>query len=365
MTTKTRQITKQIFAKAETVGRPLKFMELCGTHSRSIARHGIKQILPSNITLVTGPGCPVCVTDQEDIDIIVGLAANKIPVAVYGDTVNVPGTVSSLEKERRRGADVNIVYDTTQALVLAKVKPGLVFFGLGFETTAPMTAWAIKNGLIAYSAHKLFPPAMAALLAHKAIKIDGFINPGHVSAIIGTKVYEQFKVPQVIAGFSGLDVLKAIDMLLSQIIARNPKVENEYGRVVKPEGNGAARDLIAEVFRITDARWRGLGVIAASGLKIKKKYREQDAEFVHHDLIGKIKSKIKIKPSACRCGEILQGLIEPRACPLFGKACTPDTPYGACMVSVEGACHIEMTAKLLFDIMPKSNFKRPLKSTGI
>jgi len=321
--------------------RPLRFMELCGTHSQTIAIHGLKSLVPKNIKLVTGPGCPVCVTDQSDIDVMVGLALNGIPVAVYGDTLNVPGNLMSLDEARQKGADVNVVYDTQDAVRLQKEKPGLVFFGLGFETTTPMAAWAIKEGLVVYSAHKLFPPAMDALLSNKDLIIDGFINPGHVSAILGTEVYKKFDFPQVITGFEGMDVLKAIDMLFDQIIKKERKVENEYVRVVKKDGNAKARKLIFEVFEIGDAKWRGLGEIKKSGLKIRKKYQKQNAEFVHKDLIKKIKSEIKPKPSACKCGLVLQGLIESRECPLFGKACTPDRPMGACMVSVEGGCNIE------------------------
>ncbi len=335
------KILKDIRGKAARIGRPLRFMELCGTHSQSIAEHGIKKLMPKNIKLVSGPGCPVCVTDQSDIDAAVGLALNGIPVAVYGDTLNIPGNLMSLEQARQKGADVSVVYDTRDGLKLQKEKPDLVFFGLGFETTAPMTAWAIKKGLVVYSSHKLFPPAMDALLANKKINVDGFIDPGHVSAIIGTEVYKKFKVPQVIAGFEEADVLKAVNMLLDQIISDEARVENEYARVVRKNGNPKARELIQEVFAVGGAKWRGLGVIKKSGLKIRKKYQKQDAEFVYKDLIKKIRAEIRPKPSACRCGDVLRGLIESRECPLFGKVCGPDTPYGACMVSVEGGCNIE------------------------
>lgn len=335
------EILKEIHKKAARIGRPLRFMELCGTHSQSVAQNGIKNLLPENIKLVAGPGCPVCVTDQSDIDAVAGLALAGIPIAVYGDVLNVPGNLMSLEQARQKGADINIVYDTQDAVNLAKKKPKLVFFGLGFETTTPMTAWAIKQGLAVYSVHKIFLPAMAALLANKKINVDGFIDPGHVSAIIGTEVYKKFKVPQVIAGFEGVDVLKAINMLLDQILKNEIKVENEYFRVVKKEGNKKAKKIIGEVFEIADAKWRGLGAIKKSGLKIRKKYQKQDAEFIYRDLIKKIKAGIKPKPSACKCGLVLQGLIESRECPLFGKVCTPDNPQGACMVSVEGGCNIE------------------------
>ena len=325
---------------AEKIGRSIRLMELCGTHSQTIAEHGIKKLMPKNISLVSGPGCPVCVTDQSDIDVVVGLALAGIPIAVYGDIMGVPGNLMSLEEARRNGANVEIVYSISEAVESQKEKPDLVFFGLGFETTSGMTAWAVKNGLVVYCAHKLFPPAMEALLANQKIKVDGFINPGHVSAIIGEDVYRKFKIPQVIAGFSGEDVLLAIGMLLTQILDDKPRVENAYGRLVKKEGNKKAQKIIAGVFEACDARWRGLGEIKNSGLKIRKKYQAQDAEVVHQKLITEIRKEIRIKPSACKCGLVLQGLVEPKNCPLFGKTCTPDNPQGACMVSVEGSCNV-------------------------
>jgi hydrogenase expression/formation protein HypD len=336
-----KKLVENIKLLARKIGREIRLMELCGTHSQTIAQHGIKSLMPARVKLVSGPGCPVCVTDQSDIDVMVGLALAGVPVAVYGDTMQVPGNLMSLEEASRQGANVSIVYDITEAVMMAKEKPNLVFFGLGFETTTGMTAWAIQQGLIVYCAHKLFPPAMTALLANKKIKVDGFINPGHVSSIIGTQVYQQFSIPQVVAGFDGENLLLAIEMLLEQILAGKKIVENAYPRLVKKEGNPKARKLIAEVFQISDARWRGLGEIKNSGLKIRKKYQKQDAEFVYRDLIVKIKKEIKPKPSACKCGLVLQGLIDPKGCPLFRKVCNPDNPQGACMVSVEGSCNVE------------------------
>jgi len=316
-------------------------MELCGTHSQTVAQYGIKGILPDNIRLVAGPGCPVCVTDQRDTDSVVGLALEGIPIATYGDMLKVPGTLMSLEKARGSGADVSVVYDVAEALELKSKKPSLVFFGIGFETTAPMTAWAIKNGLAVYSAHKKFLPAMEALLENKKLKIDGFINPGHVSAITGMKNYEKLKVPQVIAGFEATDVLRAISMLLDQIIKGNYSVQNQYQRVVKINGNPRARKIIDEVFETADTNWRGLGKIKKSGLRIRKKFQKQDAEYVFRNFLKKIGRKIIPRPTACKCGEILQGLREPKKCPLFAKVCTPQNPHGPCMVSVEGMCNIE------------------------
>jgi len=335
-----KKISKDIKDKTKKVNRPLRFMELCGTHSEAIAKHGIKNILPENIKLITGPGCPVCVTDQSEIDVIAGLALSGIPIACYGDAVNIPGSLGSLENARQKGAQVFIVYDVTEALELSKKIPNLVFWGIGFETTTVMTAWVIQQGLTVFSSHKLFPPAMEALLKNDKIRIDGFIDPGHVSAIIGTEVYAKFQIPQVVAGFEAEDVLRAIDMLLSQIVAGEKKVENEYTRLVKKEGNAKARKLISEVFEIRNASWRGLGEIKNSGLKIRKKYQNLDAEFIHKELITKIKKEIKPRKNACRCGEVLQGIIESKQCKLFGKSCTPDNPQGACMVSREGSCNI-------------------------
>ncbi len=335
------KLVKNIHIKAKKIGRPIRLMDLCGTHSQTIAEHGIKKLMPKNVSLVSGPGCPVCVTDQSDIDVVVGLALSGLPVAVYGDTMQVPGNVMSLEEAKRNGADVKIVYSISEAVAMQKEKPNLVFFGIGFETTTGMTAWAIKNRLTVYSAHKLFPLAMEALLANRKIRVDGFIDPGHVSAIIGTEVYQKFNIPQVVAGFSGEDVLLAINMLLSQIFENKPRVENAYGRLVKKEGNRKALKLISEVFEVCDARWRGLGEIKNSGLKIRKKYQLQDASVVHKKLIAKIKKEIKPKPSACKCELVLQGLLDPKDCPLFGKVCMPESPQGACMVSVEGSCNVE------------------------
>jgi len=341
------KILDNIRQKAAQIKRPLRFMELCGTHAEAIAKHGIKSLMPENIKLITGPGCPVCVTDQEDIDIIVGLAIAGISVVCYGDAVGVPGNLGSLEEARRNGSDVRMVYDVSEIVEthcnasIRKGKSNLVFWGLGFETTTPATAWAVAQGVTVFSSHKIFPPAMEILLKNKDVKIDGFINPGHVSTIIGTQIYKQFKIPQVVAGFEAMDVLRAVDMLLDQIISGKTEVQNEYTRLVKKEGNKKALKLINDTFEIVDSKWRGLGVIKKAGLKLKKKYQARDAEYIYRDIIKDIKSKIKPKYNACRCGEVLQGMIESRECPLFGKICTPDSPQGACMVSTEGSCNIE------------------------
>jgi hydrogenase expression/formation protein HypD len=335
------KILKEIEKKASLINRPLTFMELCGTHSQTIAAFGLKKILPKNLSLIAGPGCPVCVTSQRDVESVAGLALARIPIATYGDTLKIFDTSVLLKKNRGSQIDISVVYDITEALRLKSQKPNLVFWGIGFETTAPMSAWAIKKGLTVYSTHKKFFPAMKTLLQNRELKIDGFINPGHVSAITGTKIYENLRFPQVVAGFEPEDVLQAISWLLDQIISKKPRVQNEYKRVVKREGNKRAQKIIQEVFEVKDSFWRGLGKIKKSGLVIRKKYRAQDAEYVYSQLLRKIRKKIILPPSACQCGKILQGIYRPQECPLFAKICQPENPQGPCMVSVEGACHIE------------------------
>lgn len=387
------KIIKQINKLALQINRQITIMELCGTHTETVAKNGIKNILPSNIKLLSGPGCPVCVTDQRDIDAIIALALNGVPVACYGDVLRVPGIIKmqkskcknqndnvkfknnknnylyslSLNKARELGADITEVYSTEDALKLQQEKPDLVFFGLGFETTAPMTADAIKRGLTVYSSHKLFVPAMQAIVNTPTLKIDGFINPGHVSTIIGVEPYEKFKLPQVITGFEAEDVLMAIYMLLKQIAENRAEVENEYTRAVRTKGNLAAKKLIDEIFETEDAFWRGLGKIPCSGLKIRDKYSEFDAKIKYKKILNtnchfesaseRMKNPVaatqgtKLRdssPSAqndiskqCICGAILRGLKQPKDCKLFNKKCTPENPVGACMVSNEGACGIE------------------------
>jgi hydrogenase expression/formation protein HypD len=350
-----KNIIKLIKETAHKIGRNVNLMEVCGTHTQAVARHGIRQLMPKNIKLISGPGCPVCVTAQEDIDAIVSLALAGVPVATYGDMLRVPGHFGSLDQAREKGAKVFSVYSTEDALELQKEYPDLVFFGLGFETTAPMTAYAVKKGLAVYSTHKLFLPAMKALLEIGELKIDGYICPGHVSTIIGVEPYKEMKVPQVITGFEADDILVAIFMLLKQIKEGRAEVENEYLRSVRSSGNPKAYKAIFDVFEVKGGNWRGFGVIPNSGLEIKKKYKAQDAKIKYKNIIKK--STIGNPPAssrkasragrqstignACRCGEIIRGLKKPKDCPLFKKACIPEKPFGPCMVSVEGACNVE------------------------
>lgn len=339
--TKQESILKKINEISSDIGRQVNIMEVCGTHTQVISRYGIRGILPKNIKLITGPGCPVCVTPQEDIDAIVNLALAGIPVATYGDVLRVPSFYGSLENAASQGAKVLPVYSIEEALYLKNKYPDLIFFGIGFETTAPMTAIAIKKGLTVYSAHKLFLPAMEALLQMGELKIDGFINPGHVSTIVGVEPYKKMKVPQVISGFEAEDVLVGIYMLLRQIKQHRAEVENEYVRSVKKRGNPVAYELIFQVFEIKDSNWRGFGVIPKSGLEIKKEHIQFNAKIKYKRILSKVDFTKSCKPAACRCGEVIRGLIDPVQCPLFGKACVPERPYGPCMVSVEGSCNVE------------------------
>jgi len=336
----TQTIINNINNLAKQIGKNVNLMEVCGTHTQAISRYGIRQLMPKNVNLITGPGCPVCVTDQSDIDNLVSLALAGIPIATYGDTIKVPGDFGSLEDAQRKGAKVFAVYSVEEVLELQKQYPEIVFFGLGFETTAPMTAFAIQNGLTIYSAHKLFLPAMTYLLQNGLTNIDGFIDPGHVSVIVGTDAFKSIKAPQVITGFEAEDVLLGIYLLLKQFQENRQDVENQYTRAVTKEGNKKAYDLIFEVFEKNEGLWRGLGSILNSGLAIKKKYQEFDAKIKYKDILNKINHTYK-KNSACKCGEIIQGALKPQQCPMFNKVCTPDKPFGPCMVSSEGACNVE------------------------
>lgn len=325
--------------------RPSTLMEVCGTHTVAIARHGLRQALPEGVRLISGPGCPVCVTPQEEIDRFIALGRRpRVTLATFGDMMRVPGSERSLEQARAEGVDVRVVYSPLDAVALAPRLPDreLVFFGIGFETTAPAVALAIleakKQGIANFSvlcAHKLIPPALLALL-HSEIMVDGFICPGHVSVIIGSDAYRPVAArgkPCVVAGFEPADILQAIELLLNQIRDGRSEVEIAYSRAVRPSGNPRAQELIARVFTIADARWRGLGPIPASGLALAQEFAEFDSARRFEVALPAAK-----EPAGCRCGDVLRGAINPPECPLFGTACTPAQPIGACMVSGEGAC---------------------------
>ncbi|MBM2825244.1 MAG: hydrogenase expression/formation protein HypD [Dehalococcoidales bacterium] len=325
----------------------VNLMEVCGTHTVAIFKHGIRQLLPETVNLISGPGCPVCVTPNADIDKAIALAQNAgIILVTFGDMIKVPGSYSSLNQIKAAGADIRVVYSVLDALRMAEDNPrkSVVFFGVGFETTAPTTASAIleaeRGGLDNFfllSVHKVMPPAMKLLLDADEVHIDGFICPGHVSTIIGSEPYEfiprQYGIPCVITGFEPLDILQGIDMLLEQVANGEPRVAIQYRRAVRPEGNPVALKYLATVFEVTDARWRGIGIIPGSGLKLGQQYRRFDAEHAFN-----IVTRPPKEAKGCRCGDVLRGVCLPAECHLFGKACTPEHPSGPCMVSTEGTC---------------------------
>ena len=327
--------------------RPLRLMEVCGTHTTAIFRHGINSLLPKEIELVSGPGCPVCVTSQGDIDAFIGLCKKPGLISVvFGDMVRVPGSKSSLAAERAKGADIRVVYSPLDAVELARRNPQkeVVFFGVGFETTAPAVAGAVMeankrklNNLSVYCALKRIPPALNALFCQGDSAINGLLCPGHVSVITGVKVYEpiaaRFGLPCVVAGFLPADILQAILMLVMQIEKGLATVENAYGRSVLPQGNALAQRIVETVFNTRDARWRGLGIVPESGLCFKKEFSLFDAS----RRFGLVPKQGR-EPKGCCCADVLRGLAMPYSCPLYKKVCTPQNPVGPCMVSGEGVC---------------------------
>ena len=343
---------------------PITIMEVCGSHTMNIHRYGLKKMLPANIRLLSGPGCPVCVTPVSYIDTAIALSqksANStgekdVLITTFGDMMRVPGSSSSLEKEKAKGTSITVVYSTLDALHLAEKHPDkkVVFLAVGFETTAPTIAASIieaeKRNLTNYfvlTSHKVMPPVMEALLRDKELNLDGFLCPAHVSTIIGSKPYEfiarDFHIPCVIAGFEPLDILQGIYLLLEQITRKESSVRIQYSRVAKYEGNPTALALLDRVFEPCDAEWRGLGIIPGSGLKLRSQYERFDAHTVFRisDFGFQINSAICNPQSAingCICGDILRGVKLPADCKLFGKVCNPEHPVGACMVSSEGTC---------------------------
>jgi len=336
-------------ASARAGREPLRLMEFCGGHTHAIMRYGLREALAPEIHLLSGPGCPVCVTSDSDIDAAIALAS--VPgtvVATFGDLVRVPGTRSSLQEARAAGADVRIVYSALDALEIARRSPNraVVMLGIGFETTAPTVAAALEmaraekqTNFSVLSLHKRTPPAMRAILNGGA-RLDGIIGPGHVTAITGWRAWEflpvEFGIPCAVAGFEPLDLLHAIDQLVAAIVARSPRVVNAYPRGVTAEGNATAEALLVRVFEVGHADWRGLGNVPESGLSPRPKYAVHDARR-RFALPATVAGKTAVA-RGCRCGDVLRGAIDPAECPLFGGACTPGRPVGPCMVSSEGAC---------------------------
>lgn len=340
-----RRLAQEI---ASLTNKPLKIMEVCGGHTHSIFKYGIEDLLPSNIEMIHGPGCPVCVIPLGRVDDAIFLARQKnVIFTTFGDAMRVPGSSMSLLEAKASGADVRMVYSPLDALKIARKNPQrqIVFLALGFETTAPSTAMTIlqadKEGIENFTIfcnHIMIVPALRALLESPDLKLDGFIGPGHVSTVIGTRPYEfvarDYGKPMAVAGFEPLDILQAIYKVIQQCVDGRAEIENQYSRVVSRDGNSKSLEVLCEVFELRDYfEWRGLGSIARSGMKLNHKHAAFDAE-LRFDLPG-----LKIAdPKACQCGEILKGVKKPWECKVFGTACTPETPIGSCMVSSEGAC---------------------------
>ena len=327
----------------------IRLMEVCGTHTMSIAEAGIKSMLPKEVKLLSGPGCPVCVTPPQVIDAVLELSTEKdVIVTSYGDMLRVPGSKAgdSLLRRKALGARVETVYSPVDAVELALHNPDkqAVFLGVGFETTAPGTAAAVltaqekgaKNFSV-WSMLKLVEPALRALIAMDGFNVDGFLCPGHVATIIGADGFgflpQEYELPAVIAGFEPEDILLAVYRLVKQLAEKSPRLENEYTRAVSQEGNRLAQKILAQCFEPRFDIWRGLGGIEASGLGLREELKEFDAERRF-----RIKYASSEPPTACRCGEVITGRLSPERCPMFGKACTPEDPVGPCMVSSEGAC---------------------------
>jgi hydrogenase expression/formation protein HypD len=334
------------------VGRPVKFMEVCGTHTMAAFRTGLRSLLPTDVSLISGPGCPVCVTPDAYLDRAIAIAGQPDTIlTTFGDMLRVPGSESSLEHTRAKGADVRVVYSPMDALAMAEANPEkrVVFLGVGFETTTPTVAWTVRAAaekkIANYSvlcAHKTIPEAMSALLEGGDIGIDGFLCPGHVSVITGSRVYEPacdtYRVPCVVAGFEAADMARAIRMLLKQVVDNRGEVEIEYTRSVDHDGNETAQELCGTVFEKCDAEWRGLGVIPGSGQKIRELFGAHDADRVFANVPVPASGTRSKDAARCICGDVLRGVKRPGDCPLFAARCTPSTPVGPCMVSSEGTC---------------------------
>ncbi len=342
---------EKIIEEIEKSDREIKLMHVCGTHQDTLVKHGLEPMLEEvGVEIVQGPGCPVCVTTQREIEEMIELARSGKTIAVFGDMINVPGEEKTLSEVRSEGADVEIVYSVDDAVELAENRDEeVIFMSVGFETTVPATANVIAEeppeNFSILGCNRVIPPALKAILEMGEVNLDGLIEPGHVSTIIGTKPYEpiseKYSIPQVVAGFEPLDLLMAALMLLRQVEEGRGEVENEYGRVVREEGNKKALEVIEEVFEPKDIEWRGFPEIPKSGLKLRDEYSSYSARKKFSDILEKLQDREFEEPEGCLCGGVLRGVIESRECELFGKECTPSNPVGPCMVSREGACNIE------------------------
>ena len=345
-----KRISEKIVEIAPKKGQ-IRICHVCGTHEWTITHYGLRSLLPENVEVIAGPGCPVCIVPASEIDEAVQLALKGIAVTCFGDLFRVPGSNMSLLEAKARGADVRVVYGVGDAVQMAKNEPDkdFVFFAVGFETTSPSTAVEVAanppRNISFLVSHRTIPPAMRLLVKLKDLSLNGFIAPGHVSTIIGLRPYEvfpkQYAMPVVVAGFEPLDLMFGIYMIVRQLHDGKPKLENEYMRAVNWEGNVKAQKLMNKVFSTVDGTWRGLGIIPESRFVLKDDYADYDA----HSKYGmKIEKGIDIQ-HGCRCHLVIIGKIRPAECPLFMKTCTPQKPIGACMVSVEGTCRIWATTQ--------------------
>lgn len=342
-----KNLVASITKLAESLARPIHIMEVCGTHTVAIARSGFRSVMPENIRLISGPGCPVCVTANKDIDEMIALTRHpEIIVATFGDMMRVPGSSTSMLARKAEGADVQVVYSPLDAINLAKANPErqIVFVGVGFETTTPLIAATLERAAAlnlgnfsVIGAHKRVPPALDVLVNDSQVTLDALILPGHVSTILGVEPYEflssRYNIPGVITGFEPVDVLQGIAMLLEQLHRREAEIQIAYMRGVRKEGNPTARAAIDKIFAISDATWRGLGLIPDSGYRIRNEYALYDATKRFE-----LEVEMTVEPKGCLCGDVLRGMISPNGCPLFGRACVPENPIGPCMVSSEGSC---------------------------
>jgi len=331
---------------AEPLGRRVTIMEVCGTHTHAIAAAGLRHLMPECIRLVAGPGCPVCVTPVDYLDRAIALSAlPDVTLCTFGDLMRVPSSTDTLEQLSARGRDIRVVYAPRDAVAVARAEPGrrVVFLGVGFETTLPTVAAAIEDAeredvpnFLVLPGAKLIEPPLRALVADDEVDVDGFLLPGHVSVIVGADFYrflvEEFAVPSAIVGFTPVDILSGVAEIVRQLAAGSHDVVNLYGRVVRRGGNPAALQLMRRFFVPCDTRWRGLGAIPGSGLAMRDEFAHRDAARID------VEVPAPREPKGCRCGDVLKGVIEPPECPLYGRACNPDRPMGACMVSSEGTC---------------------------
>jgi hydrogenase expression/formation protein HypD len=345
-----KEMSRAIIQKLEKMNLKLTLMHVCGTHQDTLVRFGLdSEFKRVGVDIRQGPGCPVCVTPPVEVEEMLALAKAGLTVAVFGDMMKVPGQKACLNDAKAEGADVKVVFGIDDAVHLAqRSKKEVVFMAIGFETTAPTTASALladpPPNFSVLSCHRTVPPALEAIADMGEIRLHGMIEPGHVSTIIGTKPYEflsrRYHLPQVVAGFEPLDLMMGVYMIAKQVQEGRSEVENEYTRVVHPDGNPAAIKVMEEAFRSADVPWRGFPVIKKSGLLVKKKLERYDARKKYEDLLAPVHEREFHEAKGCRCGEMLRGIATSEECPLFAKGCSPSTPIGPCMVSKEGSCYI-------------------------